>query len=119
MSRRDQPDIRADGMCAAQALEFVLLQPPQEFGLQFLGYIAQFVQEKSALVCHLKAADPLGDSAGEGTPLVPEQLAFEETKRDGGAVHLDECVIAPGAEVVNHRGETPFASPRFSQEENR
>ena len=32
---------------------------------------------------------------------MPEQLAFEKTRRDGGAVDLDQGSLAARAEIVN------------------
>ena len=57
--------------------------------------------------------------AGEGALFVAEELAFEQTRGDGGAVQLDERSLAPAAEVVDGAGHQFFAGARFSLDQDR
>jgi hypothetical protein len=50
-------------------------------------------------VALLEFADALAIGAGEGAFLVPEQLAFEERLRNGGAVDREERLFGPAAVV--------------------
>src|SRR5262245_17806710 len=99
--RRDQPHIGAQGARAADALELALLQHAQELGLDLRGQLAYLVEEQRAAVGELEAAAPLLDGAGEGAFLVAEELAFHELARERRAVDLDECPLAPAAELVD------------------
>jgi hypothetical protein len=67
-----------------------------------------------------KAANPCC-RAHESAALVPEQLAFEETEWNGGAIYLHERVMAAFAAVVNDFREPPFpvsVSPKMSTVES-
>src|SRR5262245_18466570 len=97
---RYQADISAQRARGAQALEGVLLQHPQELGLQLEGEIPYFVQEERAPVGQFKAPETLREGPREGTFFVPEEFAFEQAGRDGAAVERDKGVCAPRAEAV-------------------
>src|SRR5207249_2588682 len=77
------------------------------------------VEEQRAAVGHLEAADLLGDGAGEGAPLVPEELALEEPRRNGGAVELHERAVAAVAAVVDGPREQLLARARFAEKQDR
>ena len=53
----DDPDIRLDGLVAADALEFVLLQHAQQFHLHRRGKLPDLVEEQGAPVGRLEPAD--------------------------------------------------------------
>ena len=61
------------------------------------------------LVRQLEAADPLGDGSGEGAALVAEEFALQQSRRNGGAVHGDEGVVAACAALVNGASDKLFA----------
>ncbi len=48
-----------------------------------------------------------------------KQLAFQQSRRDGGAVHLDEVAILAPAHAVNHAGDAFFARPGFTGDKDR
>ena len=75
MRCRDHAHIHTAGVCAAQALEFVLLQNAQYLGLQLQRHIADLIQEQGATMGRLEAADRLRDSAGESTLFVSEEFS--------------------------------------------
>src|SRR6202011_175932 len=95
----EDPDIDSDGAVASNALEFLLLQNAQQLGLQLERNVADLVEQKRSLVRQFKAADFLADGAGEGALFVSEKLALDQAGRDGGAIELDENVVAPRTEV--------------------
>src|ERR1017187_1083825 len=74
---RYQPDIDLDRVSAAQPLELLLLQDPQQLGLQLRRDVAHLIQEQGALVRHFEAAGPARDGARERALLVAEQFAFD------------------------------------------
>ena len=62
------------GSCAAQPLEFPLLQDAQKLRLQFEGDVANFIEKQRTLVRQFEPPDFLSNSAGEGAALVAKKL---------------------------------------------
>jgi hypothetical protein len=60
----------------AQPLEGLVLEHPQQLGLQPEGKLAELVQEERSAVRLLEAAVAGFIGAGEGAPLVAEQFAL-------------------------------------------
>ena len=75
---RDQPHVGPDRLVAADALERLLLQQPQDLGLQGQRHVADLVEEQRAAVALLELADAAAVGAGEGALLVAEQLALQQ-----------------------------------------
>src|SRR3989449_9067477 len=76
-ARGREADVDLDRLRTADPLELLLLQDAQQLRLELERDLADLVEEQRAAVGHLEAADLLGDGAGEGAPLVPEELALE------------------------------------------
>src|SRR5437870_2643428 len=114
----DQTDVDVDRPCPAETLELVFLQHAQELRLQLERDLAHLVQEERATVSQLEPSDPLRDRAGERPPLVPEQLALEQARRDGGTVHLDEGPVAAPARIADGAGNQFLSRAGLAQEEN-
>ena len=89
IGRGDDADVDADVRRAADPLERLFLEKPQQLGLEQRHHLADFVEEQRAAVRHLDQAALLPVGAGERAPLVPEQLAFEQRlrKRRAGDIH--------------------------------
>ena len=68
----NQPDVDPYGSRAAQALEFLVLQDPQKFRLQFQRDVSHFVQEHGPAIRQLQPADLLTDRTGEGASFMAE-----------------------------------------------
>src|SRR5579883_3060318 len=85
-----QTHIDLESFRPAQALEFALLKHAKQFDLNRGRNIADFIEKNRPSICQLKLAGLGGDSAGERSLLVSEQLAFEQIFGNGGAVNLDE-----------------------------
>ena len=66
----------------------------------------------------LKAAELLDDGPGEGPPLMAEQLALQQPRRNGGTIHRDEGVVPAGAELMDGAGEAFFARAGFPLEQD-
>src|SRR3984957_9554565 len=99
--RGNQTRIRPKCARASQPLEFPLLQNAKEFGLQFERNFSNFVQENRTPVSHFEAANALRDRSGKCAFLVSEQLAFEQSRRNGRAVQLNEGLRSPWAQIMN------------------
>src|SRR5436190_5436587 len=84
--RGDQADVDLDRPGAADTLELLLLEDPEELRLELEGDLADLVEEERAAMGHLEASDLLRDGPGEGAALVAEELALEKPRRDGRAI---------------------------------
>ncbi len=90
MGRRQDPDIDGDGLRAADALKRHFLQDAEQLGLDFQVDVADLVEKKCAAVGLLKTADAVAVCSGESTLDVSEKLAFQQARRQGRAMELDE-----------------------------
>src|ERR1700691_2417962 len=113
-----QPNIHLMGATAAQALEFLLLQDAQQFGLQWGRNIADLVQEQGTFIGQLKAAKLLCDGPGERALFVAKKLAFQEVQRDGGAVQLDERASASRTDIVDRARDQLLARAGFTLDQD-
>ena len=86
--RGDQAGIRLNRTRASQPLEFSLLQYAQQLRLELQRNLADFVQERGAMVRKFEPADPLHNSTCEGASFVTEKFALEKTGGDCGTIQL-------------------------------
>jgi len=114
-----EPDVHLDRLDAADALELVVLDHPQELHLHLPGQIADLVEEERPLVRELEAPGLAGDGPREGALLVAEQLALDEVLGDRRAVDLDEGVVLSGAAGVDRVGHEFLPRPRLAGDEDR
>src|SRR5271165_5709812 len=96
----------------------MLLNGPQQFRLHLQADIANLIQKERASVCQLESAFSLHQSPRESSPLMPEQLAFEESRGDGRAVHAHIGTITAGAKVVNRACNQLFSRARFPMKQD-
>ncbi len=107
----DDAHVRLDDARRSQRRESLVLQEPQQLGLQLDRHVADLVQEQRAARRRLDQADLARLRGRVGALLVAEQLAFDQLARDGRAVHRDQRPGAPrqvvdGARVnfLSHAG---------------
>src|SRR6266849_5818646 len=77
IGRRYQANVHLVSSSAAQALELLLLQDTQQFGLQSRRNISHLVQEKRPLVRQFETANLLRNSASKSASLMAKRLAFQ------------------------------------------
>ena len=65
----------------------------KQLGLQPHVHFGDFVEQQRAAVGLLEFADAPRDRAGEGALLVAEQLGFEQSFGNGGAIDADERLL--------------------------
>src|SRR5262245_28783141 len=116
--RGDQAHVRPHGARAAQSLELLLLQHPQQFRLYLKRNVADLIKEESPLVRHLEASDSPLDGSRESALLMAEQFAFQQAARDRGAVELHQRTLTAGAQVVNGAGDQFLAGARLALNED-
>ena len=111
VGRGDQPHVHPDRPVAADALELSLLDHPQELRLQLQRQLADLVEEQRAAVGGLEPPLALGDRPGEGAPLVAEELALDERRRQGGAVRPNEGALPRGLRLWIARATSSLPTP--------
>ena len=75
--RGDQPDVSAQRVRAAEALELPLLQNSKQFRLHLERRLADLIEEYRAVVRQLEPPDALRSGARERSPFVAEQFTLE------------------------------------------
>ena len=86
---------------AADPLERLLLQEPQDLRLQRDGHVPDLVEQDRAAVALLEFSDPAAVGAGERALLVTEELALEQGLGDGRAVEREERGVGARAVLVD------------------
>src|ERR1700676_3709362 len=109
-----QANVYLVGPGAAQALELLFLKDTQQFGLQGLRNIADFIQKERAFIGQFETANFLGYGARERPSLMAKKLALQQIKRNGSAIELYERTSAARADVVNRARNQFLACPGFS-----
>ena len=104
---------------AAQALDLPLLQHAQQLDLNVARQFADFVEKNGGVVGDFESTDLPGRGAGVGPLLPPEQLALDQSLRNGGAVHPDHRAAGPRAPVVDGRRDQLLARAGLAEEQNR
>src|SRR6516225_7148298 len=103
----------------SQTLELLLLQDPQQLGLQRQRHISDFVQEQSPTVSHFKAADFLRKGPSKRAFFVAEEFAFQQVKGNRRAIELYERSSAALAGVMDGPGDQLLARTRLSKNQDR
>ena len=106
IGRGNDPDIDPDRRRAADPIELALLEDAEQLDLSLERQFADLVEEESAAVGQFEAADSPRDGAGEGSLLVAEQLALDEPDGQGGAVDLDQRLVARAGSSSGWRGRS-------------
>ncbi len=114
----DDAQVYFDRPVAAEAFEFLLLQHAKEFWLQFHWNLADLIEKQRSCVGEFYAADLAHHSPGKCSFLMAEQLAFEESSGNGGAVYFDKRSVAAAAHAMDSVGDQFLAGARLSQDEN-
>jgi hypothetical protein len=87
---RDQAHVDRDRLASAQAHHFAFLQHAQQLDLHRQRQVADLVEEQGAAVGRLEPAGLGLLGAGEGAPLIAEQLALDQGFGKRAAIDGDE-----------------------------
>ena len=101
------------------ALEILLLQHAEQFGLQAQVDFADFIEHERAAVGRFEAPDALAVRAGERAAFVAEQFAFHQLGREHGAIQADQFLVAAVAGGVDRPGDQFLAGAAFAGYEHR
>ena len=93
----DDANIHGLRAAAAHGLELALLEHTKQLDLCLRRQLAHLVEEDRAAICQLEAADAPLDRAGKRAFHVAEELALDQSGRDGAAVDLDQRALPAAA----------------------
>src|SRR5690606_3468225 len=81
-------------------------------------YFSDFVQEQRALVGERESSCALARGSAERALDVPEEFAFEELARDGGAIDLDQRLLRASALFMDGGCDQLLADAAFAQDQH-
>jgi len=118
MRRRQDPNVRAARLGAADALEAALLDHAQQLDLHVDAHVTDLVQEQRAAVRELESPDTRGQRARERAFLMTEQLAFEQVAWNRAAIDRDERTSDTPGKLVDAPGDELFAATGFAADQH-
>jgi hypothetical protein len=113
--RRDEPNVDRDVVFAAHAADAAALERAEQGRLKLGRKLADLVEEHRSPVGPLESSDVLALGPGECSAFVTEQLAREQRRGDGAAVHGDEGLGGAGAGVVDRPRQQLFSGSRLTE----
>ena len=111
------PHVYRNLLPATNPLDLALLQKTQQFGLQRVRQIADFVQHQGAAVGGLDLADGGFCGAGEGAFFMAEELTLQQRLGDGRAIDGDKLARALGC-LMQPVGQHLLAGATFAQQQH-
>ncbi len=117
--RCDQADVDRDRASAADPVDFTLLERTQQLGLDGRSQLSDLVQEQRAAAGQLELSLLTGDGSGERALFVTEELAFQESFRQRGAVDGNERAAGALAVPVQRAGDALFSGAACALDQDR
>jgi hypothetical protein len=115
---RDDPGVQRQRPAAPHPLEAALLEHAQQAGLLRRLELADLVEKERTAGRALQPPDATRRRAGEGAPLVTEELALQQRRREGGAVDVDE-LASPCRVAMQHAGTQALADAGLAGDQHR
>src|SRR5271156_5350277 len=118
MSSCDYSDVDGNWLIAADALDFTLLQHPQQRALDRGRQVTDFVQKNCPAIRRFKTPEATLGCAGEGALLVTEKLGSNQRLWDCSAIHPDECPIRSIGSLVNAASYQLLSCTSFAENQD-
>src|SRR6185503_12179974 len=116
---RDDAHVDRDVGACSNSPHGAFLQNTQQLRLRRKIQRVDFVEKQRTPRSFFKETTAVLVGAGEGATLVTEEFGFNERFGNGGAVDVDECVIAPRALIMDRAGGKFFAGAGRARDEYR
>ena len=116
---RQHAHVDRDRGVAADDVDHVLLQHPQQLALQRQRQLGDLVEEQGPAGGLAEASRPIADRPGERPAHVPEQLRLEQLAGDRRAVDRDEGPLRPPAAGVDPPRDQLFAGAALAGDQHR
>ena len=115
----NQAHVHFQGFRSAQAFEFALLQDAEQLHLNGRGDVADFVEEKRALVGKLEFTGLGSCGAGKRALFIAKKFAFEQGFGNGRAIDLDEGPGRAMGMLMNRARDQIFSHPALAAKQHR
>jgi hypothetical protein len=115
---QDDTRIRMQRLGPTDALEFILLQNPEDLDLSGEWELTHFVKENCAFRRSLEASGLPAVGAGEGAALVAEQLTLNEPFVKSTAVDTDEWSTGTIGVTMKRGGDELLASATLAEDQD-
>ena len=103
---------------SADALDNLVLQKAQQFDLQRVRQVANFVEKERATMGRFDLTDRLTDRARKSAAFVAEQLALQQRLRDRRAIDRDERLVGSRTQLMKRMCQEFFAGPTLAQDQD-
>src|SRR5579863_4646851 len=105
VGKRDNSRFNLQRFRAAQPLERTLLQHAQQFALRSGSQRRNLIQHNGSIAAQLEPPELPLHRTGKGAAFMAEEFAFDELRREAGAIDLQEWRIAPRSKLVDQTRE--------------
>jgi len=119
VARSQHANVGLDRLVGSDAAHRARLEHAQELHLEVRGHLGDFVEEQGSAVRALEEPAVLAVRPGEAALLVPEELAFDELRRDRAAVHREKRLQAAPAHLVDGLRDDFLAGAALAGDEDR
>ena len=114
----ENSDIDTPRLLVADALQLARLQHTKQLGLLAEGYVGDFVEEKSAAIGKLEAADAICTRISECALHVAENFAFEGSLGKASSVDGNKRSAGAGRSGVEELGDNLLAGTMLAGDEH-
>src|SRR5215831_768887 len=115
----DEARFDAQRFRSAKAFEGSLLQNAEQLALRVRRKRRHLIENNRAVSAQFKASKLALDRAGKGPTLVSEKLAFDELRRQTGAINFQIGSVASRAKLMNQPSQVILAGAAFPGDEKR
>jgi len=119
VSGGDDPHIDFTRLRAADRCYHVVVEHTQQFGLEQVGHVPDFIKEQRASIGQFEASLLAMFGTREGTLDMPEQSGFSQFGWDCGTVHRYERALAPRPTEMDGTSDELLARAAFTEDEHR
>src|SRR5579863_8049196 len=113
-----QPDIHAPCARATESFKLLFLQNAQELRLKFGRNVCDLVEKERPPVRELESPQLLSYCPSKGASFVSEELGFEQSGGNRGAIDFHERAVPARTEIVKGPGDQLFTRASLSQDQH-
>jgi hypothetical protein len=115
---RDHTHVHVERPITAQTANFTTVEGTEQFGLHGTAHLGNLVQKQRCLVGEFQEPVPATASAREGSPLVAEQLGFQQLVGKRRTVDGEERQVTPSAGGMDGTGSQFLPAPALTEDEH-
>ena len=115
----DNPHVHGYRFRTSEPFDLPLLQHAEQLDLHLGRQVADLVEEDGRAVGQFEASDLPRERTREGALLATEQLALDQGRGDGRAIHTHHDLPAPRAQLVKMGGDEFLAGTGLTKQQHR